>query len=154
MSTSGVHLRVVDKDNVRSACRLELEPGQEQFVAPVAVSLAQAYTEPDVAWPRLVYDGDEVVGFVMGHFDPEDDYGYLWRLNIAAGHQRKGYGRFAVREVAREAKRRGLPRLRTSYVPNEGNPAPFYDGLGFVPTGELDEGEVVLELDLAGADLD
>lgn len=39
-------------------------------MAPVAVSLAEAYAQPRVAWPRLVYDGEQLVGFVMGAFDP------------------------------------------------------------------------------------
>ena len=125
-----------------------MEPGQEQFVAPVAVSLAQAYTEPDQAWPRLVYDGDEVVGFVMAHFDADAGTYYLWRLNVAAGQQGKGYGTFAVREVVAEAQRRGASRLLVSYVPADGHPGPFYERLGFVPTGEMEDEEVVLALDL------
>lgn len=39
------------------------------FVAPVAQSLAEAYVHPDIAWPRLVCDGERVVGFVMAFFD-------------------------------------------------------------------------------------
>ena len=152
MSPQQLQLRVVDKDNVRAACNITLEPGQERFVAPVAVSLAQAYTQPDVAWPRLVYDGDEVVGFVMAHFDPADGEHHLWRLNIAAGHQGKGYGTFAVMEVAREAKRRGATELLASYVPGEGEPLPFYQRLGFVPTGEKDGDEIVIRLPLDGID--
>jgi diamine N-acetyltransferase len=55
--------------NVRAACQLELRPGQEGVVAPVAWSLADAYAAPPgVAWPRLVYDGDELVGFLMVGF--------------------------------------------------------------------------------------
>ena len=150
MTNNKLHLRVVDTDNVRAACSLELEPGQEHFVAPVAVSLAQAYTEPDVAWPRVVYDGDELVGFVMAHF--EGTKAYLWRLNIAAGRQRRGYGAFAVDQVAREAKRRGASKLMASYVPGDGSPLPFYEHLGFTATGEMDDNEVVIELPLDGVD--
>lgn len=143
-------LVVVDDENVRAACSLALKPGQENFVAPVAISLAEAYVNQDVAWPRLVYDGDTLVGFVMAEFDEaEDDY-WLWRLNIDADHQGRGYGAFAVREVAREAAHRGATRLLTSYVPADDGPAGFYAGLGFVPTGEIDDGEVVVALDLAG----
>lgn len=147
-----MHLRVVDKGNVRAACDITMEPGQERFVAPVAVSLAEAYVEPDAAWPRVVHDGDELVGFVMAHFDPTNGECYLWRLNIAAGHQRKGYGTLAVLEVAREAKRRGGSELLTSYVPADGSPQAFYEGLGFTPTGDIDDGEVVMRLLLDDVD--
>jgi catechol 2,3-dioxygenase-like lactoylglutathione lyase family enzyme len=35
-------------------------------------------------------------------------------------------------------------KFATSYVPEPGGPGPFYLGLGFTPTGAIDEGEVVL----------
>ena len=44
----------------------------------------------------------------------------------------------------------GATELLTSYVPGEGSPLPFYQKLGFVPTGEMDEDEIVLRLDLTG----
>jgi hypothetical protein len=48
-----------------------MRPEQEEFVAPVAWSLAEAYASPEIARPRLVRDGEAVVGFVMGGFDPQ-----------------------------------------------------------------------------------
>lgn len=46
---------------------------------------------------------------------------------------------------------RTLPRataLLTSWVPEDGGPEPFYRVLGFEPTGEVDDGEVVGRLEL------
>ncbi len=90
-------------------------------MAPVAWSLAEAYVNPEIAWPRLVFDGDELVGFVMGGFDPHGPVDAfrcgVWRLNIAAGRQGNGYGRFAV-------------ELR----------------LGFRPTGEVIHDQIVGEI--------
>lgn len=46
---------------------------------------------------------------------------------------------------------RGLPgakELLTSYVPGEGNPSPFYYKLGFEETGEIEDVEKVLRLEL------
>lgn len=48
-----------------------MRPEQEEFVAPVAWLLAEAYASPEIARPRLVRDGEAVVGFVMGGFDPQ-----------------------------------------------------------------------------------
>lgn len=31
-------------------------------MAPMAWSLADACTVPDIAWPRLIYDGDDLAG--------------------------------------------------------------------------------------------
>jgi diamine N-acetyltransferase len=59
-------------------------------VTPVAWSLAAAYTAPDTAWPRLIYDGDQLVGFIMAAFDPGNPaelyHSYLCRMNIGADH--------------------------------------------------------------------
>jgi diamine N-acetyltransferase len=62
---SGLRLERVTEENVRAACQLKVRPDQESLVAPVAFSLVDAYTIPDIAWPRLIYDGDQLVGFIM-----------------------------------------------------------------------------------------
>ena len=49
---------------------LKLRADQDDLVAPVAWSLADAYTMPDIAWPRLIYDGDQLVGFMMAESPP------------------------------------------------------------------------------------
>lgn len=149
-----LRLEPVTQENVRAACDLKLRPEQEGFVAPVTRSLAYAYTLPDVAWPRLIYVGDQLVGFVMAAFDPGSEsalyHAYLWMLSIGAAHQGGGYGRFAVGGVCREALRRGQQRLTVSYSPDENGPVGFYRRLGFRPTGEYNHGEVVAELLLDG----
>ena len=146
---TGLRLEPVTQENVRAACMLKLRTGQEDLVAPVAWSLADAYTVPDVAWPRLIYDGDQLVGFIMAAFDPEDEdplfHSYLWRLNIGAEHQGKGYGRFAVDELCQEAVRRGHHRLTVGYHAGQHGPEAFYRRLGFRPTGACNEGETVAE---------
>lgn len=156
---SSLRLEKVTPDNVEAACRLQIRPGQEQFVEPVAWSLAEAYVHPDIAWPRLVFDGERLVGFVMGFFDvrfneedPDDrPRSGIWRLNIAAQQQGLGYGRFAVEAVCEEVRRRGQDRATVTWAQGEGGPEPFYLRLGFRPTGEKSGDQVVGELDLTGA---
>ena len=79
-------LAEITADNVAAACRLAVAPHQRAYVAPVAHSLAEAYVQPDIAWPRVVYAGEELVGFVMGSFDPGCPIDYfrcgIWRLAI------------------------------------------------------------------------
>jgi diamine N-acetyltransferase len=146
---TGPHLEPVTPENVRAACELKLRPGQDDLVAPVAVSLAEAYAMPDFAWPRLIYDGGQLVGFLMAAFAAGHDnalfHSYLWRLNIGAEHQGKGYGKFAVEALCQEALRRGQHRLTVCYQPYEHGPEGFYQRLGFRRTGEYHEGEVVAE---------
>jgi diamine N-acetyltransferase len=148
-----VALADVTRDNVREVCRLTVAPAQQLFVAPNAVSLAQALVEPR-AWYRVISADDVPVGFVMLSLDPTggQDGGpeyYLWRLMIADGLQGRGYGRAALSLVVDHV--RSLPsasEITVSWVPGEGSPAGFYLGLGFEPTGEIDHGEVVGRLRL------
>lgn len=145
-------LALVTPENVADACRLTIRPEQEGTVAPVAVSLAEAYASPDTAWPRLVTDGDggPAVGFVMGGLDPDAEVPAfrcgIWRLTVAGHAQGHGVGRFAVQAVADEARRRGRDRLTVLWVRHEHGPEQFYRRLGFRPTGEELFGQVVGEL--------
>lgn len=151
-----LRLDKVTPDNVEAAIALKVRPDQERFVSPVVKSLAEAYAQPGTAWPRLVYDGDELVGFVMAFFDVRFDPGNpddrprsgLWRLNIADGRQGRGYGRFAVESVCEEIRRRGRSRVTVTWAEGEGGPEPFYLRLGFRRTGEMSGNQVVGELDL------
>jgi diamine N-acetyltransferase len=141
-----VELREITKDTVRDVMKVEVAEGQDEFVAPTSVSIAQAYFEPK-AWFRAIYADEEPVGFIMLHDDPEKPAYYLWRLLIGADHQRKGYGRAAVEQLIEYVKTRpGATELLVSWVPVPGGPEDFYRGLGFEPTGEISHGEVVARL--------
>ena len=104
---------------------------------------------PEIVWPRLIYDGDELVGFIMAVFASEDEnalfHSSLCRLNIGAEHQGRGYGRFAVEDLCEEAPRRGQHRLTVCYHAYRHGPEGFYRRLGFHPTGEYNQDEVVAE---------
>jgi diamine N-acetyltransferase len=153
-----LRLERVTPDNVDAAIALKVRPDQERFVSPVVKSLAEAYVHPDKAWPRLIYDGEEAVGFVMAfldiRFDPDDPEDRprsgLWRLNIADGRQGRGYGRFAVESVCDELRRRGCSRATVTWAEGEGGPEEFYLKLGFRRTGETSGDQIVGELDLTG----
>jgi diamine N-acetyltransferase len=152
MNDEQLELREVSAENAADACRLAVKPHQEQFVASVAESLAEAHAQPTTAWPRLVYRGDELVGFVMGAFDPDSPTWFfrsgIWRLNVAAQAQRNGVGRFAVEAVLSEARRRRFAEATVLWKPGTDGPAAFYERLGFEPTGEQFHGEVIGRLDL------
>jgi diamine N-acetyltransferase len=149
-----VTLREITADTVRAICALRVAPAQEQLVAPNAVSIAQAYFEP-AAWFRAIYGNETPVGFAM-LFDssravaPErPDTCHLWRFMIAEQHQRQGYGGAALTQLIDHA--RGLPgttKFSLGFVPDGASPREFYARFGFRETGEIDEGEVIMELAL------
>lgn len=150
MNSPSLRAVEITPDNVRAAIKVEVREDQNTFVAPVIFSLAEAYASRETAWPRLILDGEKPVAFIMANFDPDEkepDYRCgIWRLNVAAGEQGKGYGRFAVQAVLDEARRRGQKRVTVSWVPGEGSPEEFYLRLGFRKTGKMDEDELVGEL--------
>ncbi|MFF0386176.1 GNAT family N-acetyltransferase [Streptomyces sp. NPDC004286] len=152
-----LHLAEVTSANLEAAMAIRVRPDQEYAVKPVAHSLAEAYVRPaGVAWPRLILDGERPVGFLMAFLDIDwrADGGSLrrsglWRLNIDAGEQGNGYGRFAVESVAAELRRRGCGELWVTWHPGADGPEEFYRRLGFRTTDETSEGETVGVLDLA-----
>jgi diamine N-acetyltransferase len=141
-----VELVEVTKDTVRAICRLQVAPGQRGFVAPNAVSFAEALFSP-AAWYRAIAADGVPVGFVMVELE-DGEPPYLWRLMVDRRYQGRGFGRRAVERLAEHLRTRGATELLTSWVPGDGGPEGFYLGLGFVPTGEVDEGEVVGRLTL------
>ncbi|MFI6657340.1 GNAT family N-acetyltransferase [Streptomyces sp. NPDC050523] len=155
MTTTGPRLEEITPHNLEAALGIRIRPDQEHAVEPVAHSLAEAYVRPPgVAWPRLIVDGDRPVGFLMAfldidwHGDGSVRRSGLWRLNIAAGEQGRGYGRFAVESVAAEIRRRGGRRCYVTWHPGPDGPEGFYLGLGFQVTGEQSGGQTVGVLEL------
>lgn len=141
-----VTLREITAETVRAIISLDVAPSQAGCVAPNAVSIAQAYFEPK-AWFRAIYAGDDPVGFIMLFDDADKPEYYLWRLMVAADHQSQGYGRRAVELLVDYVRTRpNATELLTSYVPDEVGPMRFYQKIGFVETGEVDDGEVVTRL--------
>jgi diamine N-acetyltransferase len=145
-----VSLREITGETVTQICKLSdtLPDEQHKMVAPNAISIAQAHFA-EHAWFRAIYADETPVGFVMLWDDPEKAEYFLWRLMIAAPHQRKGYGCQAIEQLVDYVKTRpGAEELKASYVPMDGGPEGFYHKLGFEETGEVSGGENIVRLPL------
>lgn len=153
-----LRLEELSASTIVAANSLTLKPGQEQYVEPVSHSIAEAYVNPASAWPRVVLDGDEVVGFIMGNFDADNDHEELrsaiLRINVSADAQGQGVGRFAVHALAAEARNRGFERLTVTYEPGEGGPETFFERIGFEVIGETAYGEHLAALTIASSSRD
>ena len=150
-----VSLVEITPDDARLWQRVVTHKSQEAFVAPTIASYADALFPEHVdgaavvPWLRGVLADGERVGFVMmaevteHHPDP-----YLWRLLVGRMHQRRGLGARIIELVVERVRSQGHARLVTSYEVGPGGPAPFYERMGFVPTGNLIDGEVETVLTL------
>ena len=134
-----VDLKPIDSTNWYVACNLEVDPSQQDFISPNAVSLAQAHYEP---WwiPLGVYDGDAMVGFVMHGCWPDQpvhpSHGavtsgndHILRVMLDKRQQGKGYGRAAMITLIERIKAQGncapssCRSTRTTLWPRNSTPA-------------------------------
>ena len=144
-----VELVEITADTLREVLLLDVEESQRDLVASNAVSIAQAYFD-DQAWFRAIHGDGQAVGFVMLRDQPDAGFSYVWRFMIDHRFQNRGYGAAAMQRVIERARSiPGVARVLLSYADRPGNAGPFYARLGFRPTGERDEVEVELALDLS-----
>jgi diamine N-acetyltransferase len=143
-----IELREITMENFRQCINLSVAEHQRGFVASNMFSLAEAKAD-GVSNPLAIYAGGEMVGFTMYCFDPKLGTGFIDRLMVAADHQGRGYGRAAMAEVISRLRRTpGCKRIRTSFEPTNAVAEALYESLGFRKTGEVDDGEVVVVLEL------
>ena len=142
-----INLKVINEDNFLDAFQLKLADGQERYVSNPIRSLAQAYVYRKQCQPFGIYDGDEMVGYVMVIYDyaiPEYD---IWHMMIDASRQGRGYGSAALRLVLEYIKTKPFgDSNRVTLTCNKDNQAAIkvYHKAGFVETGEGDEEEIEL----------
>ena len=152
-----ITLRPIDDSNREAVLALTVREDQP-FVAPNDVSLRQAdeanAEHPGVARPFAIYADENLVGFCMFAFNPEDededDRYWLWRFMIDQTEQGKGYGQAALAEIVRYFKTNGADRLFLSTEPENERGLHLYHKAGFRETGIIDDDEAVLMRMLKG----
>ena len=145
-----VHFQKITEENFKAIVEMK-RPDNEAFVAPNAYSLAQAwlYRENGDVYPFAIYEEDNPVGFMMLDEDLEERCLVIWRIMFPVEYQNKGYGTQAIREIIRLAGESGkYDFLILDYVPGNNIAKHVYEKLGFRPTGEMNNGEVEMRLDL------
>jgi len=146
-------LKEITGDNFSECINLKVSEEQQTFVASNVKSLAQAWLYLNNARPFSIYDGENMVGFLMVdidfHWHGDKNTVYLWRLMIDEKCQGKGYGKAAVQLAIKYLKENINPdKIKTAYVPGNESAKKLYESLGFVVNGEIDDGEIVMELNL------
>lgn len=140
-----LRLEELGPTSAAAANNLTLKPGQEAYLEPETYTHLEQNLDPVNSWPRVVTDGDEVVGYIMGNFDAEASEDFLraalWRIDVSATAQGRGVGRFAVRAFADEARARGFDHVTVVWGSGENGPEEFFKAVGFEIVGETPYGE-------------
>lgn len=152
---SKLDFRKIDEDNFYEIIKLSdtLSPEQKNCVASNVYSIAEGSVH-SYAYYRGIYADDKAVGFFMLLVPNEDTKGTewdnfsLWRFMIAFEEQNKHYGKKTLDHIVELAKEMGHHSIRTTCHMAEVSPYKFYLKYGFVDTGEVDDGEQVLLLEI------
>ena len=93
-------------------------------------------------------DGERVGFLMLAMVTDHHPEPYMWRLLIDRMHQRRGLGTRVLAVLCAQLREWGHTTLTTSWGQGPGSPEPFYLAHGFVPTGDIDDDEIVGRLRL------
>ena len=147
-----IELIPLSEENLQDCFALEVTEEQRQYIAPNADSWSTAKENDEVARPFAIYCDAKMVGFTMFAFeedyeDPNDRY-WLWRFMIDKNCQGKGYGTAALSVIIRYFRDHGANNIRLSTKETNAHALAMYHKAGFRNTGEMNDEEIVLQLDL------
>ena len=109
-----IELKEITYNNLKAVIKLSdtLSEQDKKHVVPNVESLAEAYLNYDIAWPRAIIVDDVVVGFVMLGLDnpiaEEKDWPvyFLWRFMMGTKNQVKGYGKQTLDLLVQKCKKK------------------------------------------------
>lgn len=142
-----INFRKIDDENFAAIVNMK-RPEGEDFVATNAYSLAQAWLYRDAGDVFAIYNDDTPVGFMMLDEDLDERYLVIWRIMFPEENRFKGYGTEAIGRIIELARKSGkYDYMIIDYMPDNAVAAHVYKKLGFLPTGEVNNGEIVLKLE-------
>lgn len=147
-----IAFKAITEENFGAIIKMK-KSDEDRFVAPNSVSLAQAwlYRDDGDVFPFAIYADETLVGFMMLEEDREEEKLWLWRIVIAPEHERKGYATAAIDLLLRLARESGKYKgLYLDCAKANTGARRVYDRLGFMPTGEINHGDVEMCIPFAG----
>ena len=154
-----IRLEKISGNNIWDILKLEVSDEQKTFVAANNVSIIEAFialTSGGHAFPFGIYDDETPVGFCMIGYGTDDswedapavakDSYNLWRFMIDRRHQRKGYGKAAMKLILDFIATRPCGPAKLcwlSYEPENTVAKALYSAFGFRETGEWDGDEII-----------
>ncbi len=149
-----LELRTIDDTNKDAVELLEVSDSQKQYIASNKSSLEAATNEEyrEIARPFAIYADGKMIGFTMFAFeltsiDPNDRY-WLWRFMIDKNLQGNGYGSAALEKIIDYFKSHGADHILLSTKESNASALSLYHKYQFTETGEMNDDEIVLRLNL------
>lgn len=140
-----ITLQPITAANWKKVVKLKLAEHQSNWVAPNWYSLLQAHYEFGTA--RAIAADEEIVGFVLYGQVEGDPRWWIVRLMIDVEQQQKGYGRAALQAIITEMRQNpACTDIYLSFVPGNDPAQKLYESLGFINTGQIEDGELVMHL--------
>jgi len=146
-----ITLKRIDEENFVDAFGLKLGKGQERFVSHPIRSLAQAYVYYHQCTPFGIFYEEIMVGYLMVIYDYDLEEYNIWHMMIDKKFQGKGYGRAAMEAcLAYISSKPFGDSNRVALTCHRENLAALglYHKLGFAETGNYDDEEIELALNL------
>ena len=133
-----INFREIDKTNYNTCFMLTVGDHQKDQVASNAFSLVQAAYEEGL-YPLGIYDGNEMIGFLLYDYDEELEGWSFSRFMIDINQQNKGYGTIALRKFL-EFFHDKFPneKIYTSVEIDNEIAIKLYEGFGFVKVNSFE----------------
>lgn len=140
-----VSLREITEKNWYEATKLKVAESQKGTVAENVYSIAESKFYPTYEI-RGIYADEKMVGFAFYGFDTDENENWIARIMIDEVSQQKGFGTKAVHLILERFKERNEGNyVKLSFVKGNETAEKLYEKIGFVKTGEIIDGEIVMK---------
>ena len=122
-----------------SDMKITLAPDQEKMLSTKEDIRTIIRENPDTVMAFDIFDGDDLIGFVLAHRFEEHKY-FLWEYGIDLKHQNQHMGTKALIEFLSYMKKHYDAReITTTYIFGNDHAKHVYEKVGFVETDIVDE---------------
>ena len=142
-----VELRAIHPDNYRQCLKLTASVENENFVDPIAYSLAEAWVFYEDSRPFAIYDGEQMVGFVSMYIGEGNPQIINFLIDDAFQHQGLGTqaANICIRYLQTEchADRVSVPVFSGNLAARR-----VWEKIGFTASDHVEDGYVFMRLPL------
>lgn len=119
--------------------KITLPPHQAEMLSTRETIRTIIRENPDTVMAFDIWDGDELIGFVLVHRFEKQKY-FLWEYAIDIRHQNRHKGTKALAEFIDDLKNsHHAVEITTTYIYGNDHAKHVYEKVGFVETDVVDE---------------